>query len=348
MTYAIKKSMLMKILGISLTILLPACSSNPHHKRELNGNEDYLKSPALHALISPIDILLPLQNGDYAIPPSPDTGEIGKKLDIRPPQQPLALLEGSQAQYSSNRAILQLENNTKRHAALWSQIVMALKHKNFPIASCQDTQKKLSTNWIFWTNDDDKDKQYSGRYQINLSTHGHQISLQIKCLELQEHDYPVTNPALIQHYTIEMLNSIENGLPSFDHNKDQRITQEGIRDLHLNSRTDENGFPILVASIPYNTIWNHLPMSLTCIGMKIRTSSRLLGVLSLTYKAPDHSTWKNLGINDPSLRNGEYTLQVGDLGSHSTLQFINSKGRALTKAQNHTLLTILQKTLKQT
>ncbi|WP_066595726.1 outer membrane protein assembly factor BamC [Sodalis-like endosymbiont of Proechinophthirus fluctus] len=110
MAYSMQNLRVAKWVGITLVVLIAACTSDQHYERQANGNEEYLKAPSLRALINPSGMILPLQNGDYEIPAVPRNGAVGKELDIRPPQL-LVLLNGSCSQYSGNRttAIIQLE-----------------------------------------------------------------------------------------------------------------------------------------------------------------------------------------------------------------------------------------------
>lgn len=92
MAYLMKKSRIIQIakgLGFALIVLFTGCRSDQSYKYQVNGNIDYLNTPSLHALINPPGIILPLQNGEYEIPPFPLKGAVGKELDIRPPAQRL-------------------------------------------------------------------------------------------------------------------------------------------------------------------------------------------------------------------------------------------------------------------
>ncbi|CAK8740473.1 Outer membrane protein assembly factor BamC [Sodalis praecaptivus] len=86
MAYSMQKSRVAKGVGVTLIVLLAACTSDQRYKRQVNGNEEYLKAPSLHALSSPSGMILPLQNGDYEIPAVTRNGAVGKGLDIRPPR----------------------------------------------------------------------------------------------------------------------------------------------------------------------------------------------------------------------------------------------------------------------
>jgi outer membrane protein assembly factor BamC len=105
MICSIQKSLVTKIINISLVILLEACANDQHYKYQVNGNETYLKAPALHALNSPDGMILPLVNSNYDIPLAIHNGVVGKKLDIQPPVQPLTLLKKFRSQYTTDTAV---------------------------------------------------------------------------------------------------------------------------------------------------------------------------------------------------------------------------------------------------
>ena len=110
MAYSVKSSAVAKAAGLSVVLLLAACSNDQNYKRQINGNDDYLKAAALHDLNVPAGMILPLENGQYQVPAAPAGGATGTQLDIRPPAQPLALLNGTRAQLSGNTAQLIFDN----------------------------------------------------------------------------------------------------------------------------------------------------------------------------------------------------------------------------------------------
>ena len=89
MAYSVQKSRLAKVAGVSLVLLLAACSSDSRYKRQVSGDEAYLQASPLSELHAPAGMILPIQVGDYNIPVANSTGAVGKALDIRPPAQPL-------------------------------------------------------------------------------------------------------------------------------------------------------------------------------------------------------------------------------------------------------------------
>ena len=164
MSYSVKRSTLATVVGLSTLMLLTACSSDQRYKRQVSGDESYLQAPELHDLKAPAGMILPLQNGDYDVPHSVAKGALGKELDIRPPAQPLALMNGTRAQFTGNTGVLAVESS---RGSIWSQVVNVVQSYKFPIAQRDDAAQQLSTDWVQW-NRADEDNQYRGRYQISV------------------------------------------------------------------------------------------------------------------------------------------------------------------------------------
>ncbi|MFO6484281.1 outer membrane protein assembly factor BamC [Escherichia coli] len=99
MAYSVQKSRLAKVAGVSLVLLLAACSSDSRYKRTVSGDEP-LEAAPLAELHAPAGMILPVTSGDYAIPVTNGSGAVGKALDIRPPAQPLALVSGARTQFT--------------------------------------------------------------------------------------------------------------------------------------------------------------------------------------------------------------------------------------------------------
>ena len=169
MAYSVQKSRLAKVAGVSLVLLLAACSSDSRYKRQVSGDEAYLEAAPLAELHAPAGMILPVTSGDYAIPVTNGSGAVGKALDIRPPAQPLALVSGARTQFTGDTASLLVENG--RGNTLWPQVVSVLQAKNYTITQRDDVGQTLTTDWVQW-NRLDEDEQYRGRYQISVKPQG--------------------------------------------------------------------------------------------------------------------------------------------------------------------------------
>ncbi|GKQ05302.1 outer membrane protein assembly factor BamC [Klebsiella quasipneumoniae] len=306
MAYSVQKSRLAKVAGVSLVLLLAACSSDSRYKRQVSGDEAYLQASPLSELHAPAGMILPIQVGDYNIPVANSTGAVGKALDIRPPAQPLALVSGARTQFNGDTATLMVENG--RSGSLWAQVTSILQSKNYVIAKRDDASQTLNTDWVEW-NRLDEDQQYRGRYQISVKPQGYQQAVVVKLVNLEQAGKPVADPASLQRYSTAMLNVISEG-------------------LDMNATSAQNAAQRSAGA--------------TFVGMKVTDSTRSQGSMALTYKPLSDSSWQELGARDPQLASGDYKLQVGDLDNRSSLQFIDPKGHTLTQSQNDALVAVFQ------
>ena len=342
MAYSVQKSTVAKAVGLSLVMLLAACSNDQRYKRQVSGDESYLKSPELRDLHAPAGMILPVENGDYEIPSASSQGQVGKQLDIRPPSQTLALMNGTRTQFAGNSGILLVDS---RSGSLWPQVVSVVEAAKFPVASRQDASQSLTTDWVQW-NRADEDHQYRGRYQISVQQQGYQQALTVKLLELEQEGKVVNSPVQLQRYTAQMLNEISTGLDKDESRREDAAANRSVSQIDVQSGADDTGLPNLIVRAPFNAVWQRLPATLNRVGMEVTDSNRSQGSLDVTYKTPSDSTWDTLGAKDPQLTNGKYKLQVGDLDNRSSLQFLDPKGHPLTQSQNDALVAVFQAAFK--
>ncbi|MBB1201839.1 outer membrane protein assembly factor BamC [Enterobacteriaceae bacterium 89] len=335
MAYSVQKSQLAKVAGVSLIMLLAACSSDSRYKRQVSGDESYLEATPLSELHAPAGMILPIQNGDYNIPVARGDGATGKALDIRPPAQPLALVSGARTQFAGDTASLLVESG--RSGNLWPQVVSIVQEKNYTIDKRDDAAQSLTTDWIQW-NRLDEDQQYRGRYQVSVKPQGYQQAVVVKLLNLEQAGKPVADAASLQRYSAELLNVISAGL---DKNATTAQNAAQSRDgatFDVQSAADDTGLPMLVVRGPFNQVWQRLPAAMGKLGMKVTDSTRSQGSMTLSYKPQDDV--------DSSLTSGDYKLQVGDLDNRTSLQFTDPKGHTLTQAQNDSLVSAFEKAFK--
>ncbi|MTD28591.1 outer membrane protein assembly factor BamC [Erwinia sorbitola] len=338
MAYSVQKSTVAKVVGLSLVMLLAACSNDQRYKRQVSGDESYLQAADLSDLRAPAGMILPLQNGDFDIPNVSSKGQVGKQLDIRPPAQTLALMNGTRSQFAGNTGTLLVDS---RSGSIWQQVVDVVQAAKFPIADRQDARQTLTTDWVQW-NRADEDNQYRGRYQLSVQQQGGQQALTVKLLELQQQDKVVTSPVQIQRYTAQMLNEISAGLDKIETGREDAAASRSPTQIDVQSGADDTGLPNLILRAPFNVVWQRLPATLKRIGMEVTDSNRSQGSLNVTYKEPGNDTFDSLGAKDPELANGDYKLQVGDLDNRSSLQFLDPKGHPLTQSQNDALVAVFQ------
>ncbi|MDC9595554.1 outer membrane protein assembly factor BamC [Xenorhabdus anantnagensis] len=344
MATLLQKSKVMKIAGLSLVVFLAACSSDQRYKRQVSGDQSYLDMPPLKTLNIPAGMILPLQNGEYNIPATDSTGAVGKDLDIRPPLQVLPLLTGSRVENSANSSKLLLEN-TPEYSKLWSQINNLLAENGYKISHKDDSAQTVTTDWITWQRADEN-VPYQGRYRISVTQQSYQTVLSVSNEGLKHGEKEITAPAEIQRYNVIMLNKLVSGL-SLQQEATSLSSAKSSGALSLQSGSDNTGLPQIIVRAPYNVVWNRLPYVLESIGMQITDRTRSKGAIEVTYKGRSSSDWKALGVEAPSISEGSYKLQVGDLDNRSSLQFISEKGKPLTQSENDQMLAVLEAAFSQ-
>lgn len=339
MVYSVQKSTVAKVAVVTLTMLLAACSSDQRYKRQVSGDESYLQATPLSDLHAPAGMILPVQNGQYDIPVSRSSNAIGKELDIRPPTQALALVNGGRTSFAGDTATLLVEAAMAN--GLWPQVVSILQEKRYTITQRSDGQQTLTTDWVEW-NRSDEDQQYRGRYQISVLPQGYQQSIVVKLLNLEQEGKPVGDAAALQRYSAEMLNTLSLGLDNAQVARQNRQDNRSVAQFDVQSAADDTGLPMLVVRAPFNAVWTKLPATLEKVGMKVTDANRSKGSIALTYKPLSDSGWTQLGARNPELVSGDYKLQIGDLDNRSSMQFIDPKGHALTQSQNDALVAVFQ------
>lgn len=341
---SLNRSGLAGVAIIAVGLVLTACSSDSSYKRQAEGNEKYLQATPEKALQVPAGLSLPVHNPEYRIPASDVTGATGKQLDIRPPAQPLALVDGSRTIFTGNSASLLLDQNT--NTVPWSQISGLVKSLQYPIKQQDDGRETLSTGWIQWERKDEN-QPYRARYQVSLKSQNHQQILQVNVIALQQGEQKINDPIALQRYSTTMLNNLAFALDKQQTQLNQEKEQQQIGYIYVQSGADEVGLPVLIVRAPFNDVWKRLTDVLAKVGMQVKDASRPQGSMTVNYKPLSGSEWQALGARDPDLPSGSYKLQVGDLDNRSSLQFINPKGHALTQQQNDALVAVFQAALSK-
>jgi outer membrane protein assembly factor BamC len=339
--------LLKTVTVVSLSVLLSACSTSHESKRQITGNEDYLKASDVKPLAAPAGMVLPLQYGDYTIPDVQTNGVVGKALDIRPPQQPLSLLPGSRAQAQNNQAEIRFENPGLNLNGLMQAVISA---KKYPISNSgvdQATDRLYwTTDWISWHPQDEK-YAYEARYEISAVGNGYSNIIHVKLNELRSQGQAVATPAEISRYTVMMLNSLTESIYVEQNRQSAQAAAAQVGTFTVQSANDETGLPLVVVRSPYAVVWQALPTALSNVGMTVSDSNRANGQITLKYKSLSKSQLESLNVQDVALKGGEYTLQVGDLGNRTSLQFRSSKGQPVNSEDNESLVALMQAAFNQ-
>ncbi|WP_193015201.1 outer membrane protein assembly factor BamC [Proteus sp. FME41] len=340
MATLLHKSKIMKVAGLSLVVLLAACSSDQRYKRQVSGDESYLETAGLKNLAIPAGMVLPLQNGEYDIPTPKRTEPVGLALDIRPPTQALNLLSGSRSENNADNSKLLLPSSPE-NTTLYEQVTSILKDKGVAVTKSDAGQKEIQTDWITWLRADEN-VPFQTRQRLTIAQSGNVISLTVTNEGLRQGETEVTDPAEVKRYNILMLNELVDGLNRMRNLSENTATSnlQGIIDVQ--SGSDNAGLPVIIVRAPFDVVWDRLPIALESVGMKMGDRTRSKGSIEVTYKGMSSANWSSLGVDRPTVEEADYKLQVGDLNNRSSLQFISDKGKPLTQSQNDQMVAALK------
>lgn len=339
MATLLQKSKVMKVAGLSVVFLLAACSGDQRYKRQVSGDTSYLDAPQLQTLNVPQGMILPLQSGQYDIPQVKHEGATGLALDIRPPVQTVSLLAGSRTETAADSSRLLLENSAE-NKTLWAQINSVLADRSVPVSQRNEATGEIVTDWIVWQRADE-DLPLQSRQRIKIEPAGSQLAVVVTSEGLKQGENAVTDTVEITRYNNLTLNEVVDGLDRLRNAARQDSNAGQFAVLEVQSGSDKTGLPQIVVRAPFDVVWSRLPTALESIGMKVGDRTRSTGKVEVTYKGLSSAEWSSMGMDDPSVTEGDYTLQVGDLNNRSSLQFISAKGKPLTQKENDEMVKAL-------
>ncbi|MDF7667613.1 outer membrane protein assembly factor BamC [Orbaceae bacterium ESL0727] len=211
------------ILTAVTSMLIVGCSNDQNYKREVDGNDDYLKAPALKPLTVPTGMTVPTQSSDYYVYTTSTNGELGKKVDIRPPLLPIPTIADAYATYDKGVVTLDAPANS----GVWNSIPTTLKNNNIAIAG-SDNNNIQTANTLFFRNDESLSVDVAYLIQRYITNSREYVTVRLTGLKRMGQD--VTDSADIQRYTVSLFNKLMEAIapapapipPSSDTTKDNK------------------------------------------------------------------------------------------------------------------------------
>lgn len=319
--------MFKKVTPIILITSLAACST-PIDRRQANGNEDYLRSEVTPLLTIPDGLNQPNYSNEYEVPPvgEVDLTIVGKKLDIRPPLQVLAMAEGTHVEETSDSikiVVESIDNSVDLRQEL-DNVILGYLAKNDIAVRAQDVDAgTIETDWIeskevietSWFGDD---KVYELRQRYKFTTdikpHGRTGDVKIELVEHQEiYDEDELEIFLTgedkRRYTIDMLN---NTVAYLSLERDKAIKAARIRqslgitiDL-VEPGAEEESYWLSQAS--YKQTWERLRIVLPEMGFDVVDMDNAKGLFYINLEESG-GFWSSLwGDEKLSLKKGNYRM----------------------------------------
>ncbi|VFP80008.1 outer membrane protein assembly factor BamC [Candidatus Erwinia haradaeae] len=330
------------ILGLLSVFFLSTCSRNGYDKYQAISYVSTLKIDNPKELKAPPGMVLPTRNQYFYIPSVDINSQNDTRVDLKPPTQSLMNEQSSQAQISGNVGRLVIKGSS---GFVWSQIINILQKNGFITFYRQDIHKNLFTNWVRWNSHaDNEENVYSGRYQISMKENGSYQKIKVTLIDLRQKDKEVTSSSQIQNYTVRMCSYLAKELNMMIHQNQTVpvIFKNYKQNIHAYSSTSDIGLSNIILCASFDHIWSWLPEILKILNIELKESNYSHGSLKVKYTSLSRKTIHKLGVTDINFKNGYYKLQVGDLGSYSSLQFFDPTGHLVNRLQHEKILSILK------
>lgn len=197
--YVVKKT---AILTAIVSLFLVGCGSDQNYKREIDGNEDYLNSPALKPLIVPKGMTIPAEVADFYIYKLDSKGNLGKQVDIRAPVVPIPTVSDSFVIYNNGVVTF----NSPLSADVWNKIPNTLNNKNIPISSSDNLTIKTGKAFIVRA-DETQTAEASFTFKRKIVGDTQTITLSLDSLARGAEDIS-SQPIEVQRYVVGLFNSL--------------------------------------------------------------------------------------------------------------------------------------------
>lgn len=319
-------------------LVLSACSGNPAERRQAKDDFKYLDTTLDQQWVLQPDAQ-PQFYPQYNIPQGDFSGQLGPKVDIRPPQQVLELIPGARVENKDNSVILWLVSKDELEK-VWALIHTTIDDKKIELR--QDTPTSIETDWVDLSAEDES-YPIAARYQIDRIEQGNRYAFQVTLLQWRENNKELDlTPELKDRYSSSMVNYITNKY-------DKQVAEDArIRALELLNKVpvtmgkDRSGLPVIIARAPYNVMWNKLEGVMPLMGFSVEDKNQSQGSIETKYSALDEDVWAQLDVTPLTIKDGKYTFLIGDLDNRTSINVTNSKGKPISEEQLSSFIPALQ------
>ncbi|MBU2976796.1 outer membrane protein assembly factor BamC [Alteromonas sp. C1M14] len=336
-----------------LTILtLAGCSSQQDYKTA-SGNYDYLEASEQASLKVPGELDKPDFSQEFSLPQVDENVEdepVGKSLSVQSPALVLPLVSGSHIEEGKKDATVwfdQVDDSQPLATTIWNNIRNYLDENNIGVASFDEANNRLVTEWVAEKQEDEsswytswykwaeEDKIEIARrfvFTLDVKPHGRTAALHA---QLQDYKTIVNGDSTVtevdditeRREEVEILNEV---IAYYDYqlklHQTKRIAQIR-RGLNIELGFDDQGEPAYVVDAQYDIAWPRLLLVLRKLGFDVKDLDKSTGLLFVNYNGGDDGWWNNFfSSDDELLEEGNYRLKVAAAGSNrTTITFMNDE-----------------------
>lgn len=305
---------------------ITACSGGPDSRRQAAQDFNYLNTPSPESWTLATGAQ-PFSNTNYAIPQRAYKGEIGTKVDIRPPLQVLDLIPGVTSAIDQQGVTLFMPTSNEL-MKIW-RVTQKLIADN-KVGIVKQSVDRIDTDWVSWTNEDEETK-ISSRYTIEKSPNINSYRITLTDWREDGKVKPVSADNK-RRYSILMTNLVMAKYDNMAREQARIAAAEQLKNVPVMMGTDRSGLPIIIARAPYNDMWERLPVMLQKLGFTVEDRNRSQGLIDVKFRQPDDAFWTKLGTKPINLTSDKYRILVGDLGNRTSLNITDNDGKPVTES----------------
>lgn len=322
---------------------LAGCSGGAEQRRQANQDFNYLKTEPLQAWNMPTNAQ-PFQVSDYAIPARQFNGGVGAAVDIRPPQQVLALIPGART-VKTEQGVVLLLSKPEELSDIWGLTQKVVAEQNIALVS--EGANEMVTDWVTWTNADE-DSEVGSRYRITKSAEPNRNSYQIELIDWREGGVkqPVTADNK-ERYSTLMTNLITSRYDQEERERARLRAQELVKQIPISMGQDRSGLPVIIARAPYSVFWERFPEILGQIGFSVEGRNRSQGEVEVKFKSQDDEFWTELGTKPIMLDSRTYNILLGDLGNRTSINITNADGKPITEEALESMVPVMMAAIER-
>ncbi|WP_428771797.1 outer membrane protein assembly factor BamC [Vibrio sp.] len=304
-------------------VVLAACSGDPAQRRQAKNDFDYLSTPPLRDWKMP-EGAEPEFYPNYDIPQGDYHGQIGKQVDIRPPQQVLELIPGARKELIDGEVAMWLLQEQELDK-VWQVAQTMLQEQSIGIR--EQTDSRIVTDWVSWSSEDEE-HDIGSRYEMVRANENNRYGFKISLIDWREDGEvkPVSRTNR-ERYNVLMTNLVTARYDTELREEAARKAEQLVKHIQIAMGSDRSGFPVIIARAPYNVFWRRVPELLPAIGFTLEELNQSQGTVKAKYAAPDDDFWQSVGLKPIALTPGSYTFQLGDLGNRTSINMTDKDGK---------------------
>ncbi len=318
------------------------------------GKFDYIDKTEGKVLVIPKNLLEPTKNNKFSIKALPNTGDLGKEIDVRSPSLVLPIASASRLEQGSSKAYVwfdQVIDEKELYPFVLEALEEMLAERGVTLTTVSEKNKHFQSSW-FIDEDIHKILIYSKRvgvenskfdFYFDLKPHGRSVGIQVVAsgfMKTYQNIGSTTERGYIEQQRAEMevLNSIIEKV-DFKYRSYQKTSQaerasERLVTISVNAKLE----PTFSVEMELDTIWSLMPEFFDEHGFNVVDLNQPTKVYYLDYERPSNSIWSYVGFSQKvpiiKLDDGQYQFTLRESNSSSALTDVtiyDSEGKALSK-----------------